>query len=107
MSIATQRLILALPALLWPWLTISAIAQTGATINEQTLRLRFVSECMGASSDTSTLSFCNCSFSKLIARYGFKSVLQQDAIVRASNAKDLVQLARLAWEPEFRSCRTP
>lgn len=73
--------------------------------NEQILRRTFVAECLGPKTDTATLSFCNCSFTKLVSRYGLNSFAQQDSIIRASNAKDLVMLARLAWQPEFSSCR--
>jgi hypothetical protein len=83
-----------------------AMAQSGLPTNENAIRLQFVAECMGPKADTANLAFCNCSFTKLINRYGLNNYLKQDAIVRASNAKDLVKLARLAWEPEFASCRT-
>jgi hypothetical protein len=81
-------------------------AQKSPILDEQALRRLFVSECMGARADTATLTFCNCSFSNLLGRYGLRSLAQQDSIVRASNAKDLVALARLAWEPEFKGCRS-
>lgn len=108
MRLVTKCLLIGLPLIGWVcgFSTGGALAQGGGTAEEKAIRLRFVAECMGPIADTSKLIFCNCSFTKLISRYGMKSYLQQDAIVRASNAKDLTQLARLAWEPEFRSCRT-
>ena len=84
----------------------AAMAQNQPVVNELGMRRVFVAECMGPKSDTASLAFCTCSFSKLISRYGLVSYSEQDAIVRASNAKDLIKLARLAWEPEFASCRS-
>lgn len=85
----------------------TAYGQTKSTgvISEEAYRRIFVTECMGPKADTKTMAFCNCSFTSLLARYGLKSYVQQDAIVRASSSKELALLASLAWAPEFNICR--
>ena len=74
-------------------------------VSEESLRRVFVTECMGPRADAKTMAFCNCSFANLLARYGLKNFLQQDAIVRSSSSRDLSTLANLAWSPELNMCR--
>ena len=74
--------------------------------SEEALRRVFVTECMGPRPDTQIMSFCTCAFTRLLSRYGLDSFAKQDAILRSSNAQNLAQLTRLAWEPELTSCRS-
>ena len=81
-------------------------AQSKPLVTEETLRRVFVTECMGPKADTATMGFCNCTFTKLIGRYGLNNFYQQDVILRASSSKDLSKLANLNWKPEIDSCRS-
>lgn len=81
-------------------------AQEALSPKDNTNRITFVAECVGGSSDTKRLTFCNCAYTKLVARYGIDNFGKQDNLMRSSNAKELVQLARLAWKPELDSCRS-
>lgn len=98
-----------LPVALLAVMQVGARAQTPPSkqlLSEEGLRRVFVTECMGPRPDTQTMSFCSCAFTRLLSRYGLDSFAKQDAILRSSNATNLAQLTRLAWEPELTSCRS-
>lgn len=84
----------------------NSVAQAEELPSEKNLRLRFVTECTGSSTEITKIGFCNCAYTKLTARYGIEGYMRQDAILRTSNSKVLAQFARLAWQPEYTSCRS-
>jgi hypothetical protein len=70
------------------------------------LRDQFMKGCISKGNDPPQRSYCDCVFNALMRRYNRQQYVSMDNLIIRGNPS-VGQFAKLAWEPEFGTCRNP